>query len=64
MSLEMKSVHVRLDEDAFDALRVVSEARDMDLGEAARVILTEALLGRVYSLRKALNGLNDPNKVR
>lgn len=54
MSLEMKSVHVRLDAEAHAALHLVATACGYSLGEAARVLLTEALLGRVANRRKAL----------
>jgi hypothetical protein len=51
MSLELKSVQVRLPEEAFDVLRALAEMNDQDLGEAARVILTEALLGKGHALK-------------
>jgi hypothetical protein len=51
MSLELKAVQVRLPEEAFDTLRQVAEVNDQDLGEAARVILTEALLGKGHAVK-------------
>jgi hypothetical protein len=51
MSLELKAVQVRLPEDAFDTLRQVAEVNDQDLGEAARVILTEALMGKGHAVK-------------
>lgn len=51
MSLELKAVQVRLPEDAFDTLRQIAEINDQDLGEAARVILTEALLGKGHVVK-------------
>lgn len=51
MSLDLKAVQVRLPEDAFEALRMIAEAGDQDLGEVAREILTEALLGKGHALK-------------
>lgn len=51
MSIELKAVQVRLPEEAMEALRVLAEVNDQDLGEAARVILTEALLGKAHSVK-------------
>lgn len=60
----MKSVHVRLDADAHEALKVVACARGMDIGKCARVILTEALMGKIHTLQKALDGYHKPEKAR
>lgn len=57
MSLELKSVHVRLDAEAREALRMVADVRGHDLGEAARHILTEALLGKAHAIKKVINSL-------
>ena len=57
MSLVMKSVQVRLEADAFDALRIVAAARNKDLGQTARSILTEALLGKLHQIEKAVGKL-------
>ena len=54
MSLDMKSVHVRLEADAYEALRMVAYANGNDLGAQARILLTEQLLGSVYRIRKLL----------
>lgn len=51
MSIELKAVQVRLPEEAFDTLRQIAEINDQDLGEAARVILTEALLGKGHAVK-------------
>lgn len=50
MSLDLKAVQVRLPVEAYEALRSLSEFEDKDLGEVARLILTEALLGKVHAL--------------
>lgn len=51
MSLELKAVQVRLSEDAYEALRMIADVNDQDLGEAARLILTESLLGKSHSVK-------------
>ena len=51
MSLDLKPVQVRLPEDAYEALSMLAEAGDKDLGEVAREILIEALLGKSHSIR-------------
>lgn len=51
MSLDLKPIQVRLPEDAYGALKLLAEARDQDLGEVAREILTRALLGEAHSIR-------------
>ena len=51
MSLDLKPVQVRLSEEAYEALRMMAEANDQDLGEAARVGLTEWLLGRSHGMK-------------
>lgn len=51
MSLDLKPVQVRLPEDAYEALRMISDAGGKDLGEAAREILIEALLGKSHSIK-------------
>ena len=51
MSLELKPVQVRLTEEAYEALKIVSDANGQDLGEAARVILTRSLLGEGHAIR-------------
>lgn len=51
MSLELKPVQVRLSEDAYEALRLIAGVNEQDLGEAARLILTEALLGKSHAVK-------------
>lgn len=51
MSLELKAVQVRLTEEAFEVLRMLADASDQDLGEVARLILTEALLGKGHAIK-------------
>lgn len=51
MSLDLKPVQVRLPEDAYEALRMIADAGDQDLGEVARQILTEALLGKSHAIK-------------
>lgn len=51
MSLDLRPVQVRLTEEAYEALRVIAGINDQDLGEAARVLLTEALFGKSHSVR-------------
>lgn len=51
MSLDLKAVHVRLPEDAYEALRMIAAVDDKDLGEAAREILTRALLGEAHVVK-------------
>lgn len=51
MSLELKPVQVRLPEEAYDALKMIADAKNHDLGEEAREILTEALLGKGHGIK-------------
>lgn len=51
MSLELKGVQVRLDRDAFDALRLLAAIEDKDLGEKARELLTKLLLGEAHAAK-------------
>jgi plasmid stability protein len=53
MALDLKAVQVRLPEDAYEALRLVAAVDDKDLGEAAREILTRALLGEAHVVKVA-----------
>lgn len=50
MSIDLKPVQVRLSDDAYRALKMLAEANDHDLGEEAREILTEAILGKSHVL--------------
>lgn len=54
MSLDLKSIHVRLSHEAYAALRLVADVSGQDLGQAARLILTESILGKVHTINKAL----------
>jgi hypothetical protein len=51
MSLELKPVQVRLSTDAYEALRIVADASDKDMGEVAREMLTEVLLGKAHAIK-------------
>ena len=51
MSLELKPVQVRLTQEAYDTLRMIADAGNQDLGETARIILTEALLGKGHAIK-------------
>lgn len=51
MSLDLKPVQVRLPPDVYESLRMIADANDHDLGEEAREILTEALMGKGHTLR-------------
>ena len=51
MSLDLKPVMVRLPVEAYEALKMLSDANEHDLGEEAREILTEALLGKGHGLK-------------
>ncbi len=53
MSLELKPVQVRLPEDVYDVLKMIADSNDHDLGEEAREIITEALMGKGHTLIKA-----------
>jgi hypothetical protein len=51
MSLELKPVQVRLSEEAYEALRMIAEANGQDLGEVARELLTDLILGKAHAIR-------------
>lgn len=51
MSLDLKPVQVRLPEDAYEALRMLAQAHEQDLGEVARELLTECLLGKAHAIK-------------
>lgn len=51
MSLDLKPVQVRLPREVYEALEMVATANDHDLGEEAREILTEALMGKGHVLK-------------
>lgn len=51
MGQELKSVHVRLCDEAHQALKSEAQIREKDIAEMARLILEEALLGRIHTVR-------------
>ena len=51
MSADLKPVQVRLPEEAYRVLRMLSDVDGGDLGEVARQILTEALLGKGHAIK-------------
>lgn len=51
MSLDLKPVQVRLPDIAYAALKMLADANGHDLGEEAREILTEALLGKGHGIK-------------
>lgn len=51
MSADLKPVQVRLSEEAYEALRMIAEVNEQDLGEVARLILTESLLGKHHAIK-------------
>ena len=50
MSEPLKSTHVRLSAEAHRVLSAIADLEEKDNAEMARLILEEALLGRVHSL--------------
>lgn len=54
MSAYLKPVQVRLPEDVYSVLKTIADANDHDLGEQAREILTEALMGKAHALKVTL----------
>lgn len=53
MSEPLKSTHVRLSAEAHRVLTAISDMEEKDNAEMARLILEEALLGRVHILMLA-----------
>jgi hypothetical protein len=51
MALDRKPVMVRLTDEAYDALRLLSELEEKDLGEKGREIIERVLLGEVHAAR-------------
>lgn len=51
MALELRAVQARLDDEAYQALKMLAAIEDKDLGEKAREILTRALLGEVHAAK-------------
>lgn len=50
MSEPLKSIHVRLSPQAHRVLSALADMEEKDNAELARLILEEALLGRVHTL--------------
>jgi hypothetical protein len=53
VSEPLKSTHVRLSSEAHRVLSAIADLEDKDNAEMARMILEEALLGRVHVLMMA-----------
>lgn len=53
MALERKPVMLRLSPEAYEALALVAEVQDKDLGEAGREMLEELLLGKAHMTKMA-----------
>lgn len=51
MGQELKAVQVRLDAEAFAALKLLADIEDKDYGEKARELLTRLLLGEVHAAK-------------
>jgi hypothetical protein len=51
MSLDLKPVQVRLSEEAYEGLRMIADANGQDLGEVARELLTDVLLGKAHGIK-------------
>jgi plasmid stability protein len=51
VSLDLRPVQVRLPDDAYEALDMLASANGHDLGEEAREILTEVLLGKAHAIK-------------
>lgn len=67
MSLELKSVQVRLPPDVYEALEMIADANGHDLGEEARELLTKIIMGESHVLKilaKRLQRAVSSDKVR
>ena len=62
MSLDLKPVQVRLPEDVYEVLRMISEAQDKDLGEVARELLTKMLMGEGHAIKLLAGRLSRATK--
>jgi hypothetical protein len=51
MSLDLKPVQVRLSEEAYEGLRMIADANGQDLGEVARELLTDLILGKTHAIK-------------
>lgn len=50
MSEPLKSIHVRLSSEAHKALSLLADIEEKDNAEVARLILEEAMLGRIHTI--------------
>jgi len=50
LSETLKSIHVRLSSEAHRALSAIADIEEKDNAEMARLILEEALLGRIHTV--------------
>lgn len=50
MGEPLKSIHVRLSSEAHRVLAAIADVEEKDNAEMARLILEEALLGRIHTL--------------
>lgn len=57
MSLDLKSVHVRLSHEAHAALSTLADLYDADNAEMCRRLLEECLLGRLHGVKVAVANL-------
>ncbi len=57
MSLDLKSIHVRLDHDVHVRLAALADSNDKDIAEMARIGITEWLMGRQHALAQAATQL-------
>lgn len=62
MSLELKAVQVRLPDEAMEALRLLADVGDKELGEVARELLTDCLLGKAHSVKLLADRLSRATK--
>lgn len=51
MSLDLRPVQVRLSNEEYEALKMLAEANDHDLGEEAARLLGEMLLGKAHGIK-------------
>lgn len=58
MSLEKKSIHVRLDHDVHARLAVLADAAEKDMAELAALLLTRPVVGEFHVMSKAVERLN------
>ncbi len=58
MSLEKKSIHVRLDPDVHARLAVLADAGEKDMAELAAMLLTRQVVGEFHVMSKAVERLN------